>query len=96
MTQRVRILLFVYETPGKSATQIAKALGLKRDSVSSVLTKASKDDGFIERVADTGPRGGWTYHPKHAVTSEAFQKYLSSQARPLPPTAWEHILKSEA
>lgn len=57
---------YVTENPGKSATEIAHALGRKAASVSSLLRKLVRE-GVLLRSPGEGPRGGWGYHPKERL-----------------------------
>jgi DNA-binding MarR family transcriptional regulator len=82
LTDKQRILGYVQNYPGRTATEIAEALGLKVDSVSPVLLKAMKC-GTLCRLRGDGPRKGtsrWVYY-----TTGYFQ-------HPNRPTVWDHLL----
>jgi predicted transcriptional regulator len=55
-----RILAVVQGTPGISACEVAKALGLGTPSVSTRLHKMYKS-GLLIRKEGLGPRGGYGY-----------------------------------
>jgi hypothetical protein len=52
-----KIRAYVWATPGRTATQIAKAIQERPGSVSSFLHKAWRD-GTMRRRLHRGPRGG--------------------------------------
>lgn len=60
LPQVQRVYAYLWSSPGKSAWQIATALGLKSASVSSLL-KRMTDDGRVSRRPGRGPGGGYTY-----------------------------------
>ena len=55
-----KIRVYVMTHPGRSATQIAKAIKARPGSVSSFLHKAWRDR-TIRRTWGGGPRGGATW-----------------------------------
>jgi DNA-binding IclR family transcriptional regulator len=79
LTDKQRILGYVQNHPGTAVTEVAKALGLKKDSVSSTLLKLVRE-GVLSRIHGEGPRGGWVYY-----TTGYFQH--SNR-----PTVWDHLL----
>jgi hypothetical protein len=60
VTLRRRILEYLLEHPGKSATQTAQALSWNVSSVASLL-KQMFDRGEVTRTPAEGPRGGFGY-----------------------------------
>lgn len=64
-TQIQRVVLYIQDNPWQSASQIAKALGLKSGVVSGCL-KLMEEKRWLVRKPGCGPRGGMGYnlHPK--------------------------------
>lgn len=60
MAIRKQLLQYVESNPGRSATQIANALGLKASGVSSILNQCVKTEA-LRRLPGGGPRGGYVY-----------------------------------
>lgn len=58
---KLRVMDFVRDNPGKSASQIAKALSEGPASVSSLLKKLC-DMREMRRLPGKGPRGGYGYY----------------------------------
>jgi ribosomal protein L37E len=58
---RVRAIAYVRKHPGLTAWAIAKGIGEKASSVSSILLRADHGDDPIIRAQD-GPRNAWTYY----------------------------------
>lgn len=59
MQERVLQLLPFFSGP-VTASHIARCLSVKLSSVSSLLKKMT-DEGLLERIENTGPRGGYGY-----------------------------------
>lgn len=76
MTNEKAILDYLRAYPGRTATQVAGALGLKPSTVSSLMHKMWEAE-ILRGVAGEGPRGGRTYYVK--------------QQNPPPPTFWERL-----
>lgn len=74
-TLRERIVTYVLEHPGQTATQIASALKHGNDAVASTLLKEVRE-GTLERRPGEGPRGGFTYYLVEPVVG---------------PSVWERV-----
>lgn len=59
MTQKEKVVEYVRNNPGKTAVQIAKAVELKTNNVSSILIKGF-DSGIFTRKKPDGAKG-WVY-----------------------------------
>jgi hypothetical protein len=75
----VSVLQYIQKNPGRTATQIASAMGLKTGSVSSFLLKAVAN-GSLVRQPKKGPRGGYVYYPL-GIMFDPEQR----------PTIWERL-----
>lgn len=74
-TLRERIVAYVRQHPGKTATQIASALQHGNDAVASTLLKEVKE-GALERRPGEGPRGGFSYYPTTTVVGPSVWELL--------------------
>jgi AraC-like DNA-binding protein len=61
LTMEAAVLDYVRENPGKTATEIARALGFKSASVSAFLRRACEKPIQVRRKNGVGPRGGFGY-----------------------------------
>ncbi len=82
-TIRDAILQHLKFNPGRSATQIAKDLGKKPGSVSSVL-HTLRENGEIEYAPNRGPKGGFSYRIPAAKLGPPSNK-----------TVWAHLFDED-
>lgn len=88
------VLDYVSANPGKTAADIANALGLKMASVSSHLYKLFQQTQVI-RLPNKGKRGGFGYYTMTPELRKAIESGVKDEpvAPTEPPrTAWEHLL----
>jgi hypothetical protein len=70
-----RLYLYLWEHPGITAADIAKAIHAKLNTVSSELKKGS-DEGSLLRTPGGGPRGGYTYEINPNYDPHAYDREL--------------------
>lgn len=70
-----KIMGFVPDHPGQSATQIAKAIKANTASTSSELRRMVRNGTLLRRLGG-GPRGGFTYEMNPKYEPDTFDDLL--------------------
>lgn len=94
---QVEVLRLVESRPGVSVRQVATALGMQPNNVSTLVTQLTRD-GFIDRRPSTHDRRFVELHPTGKMitagneVNDSLSKAITEALRQLPPQAEQRII----